>query len=326
MIGFIPLIALFLLLSAFFSGMETAVVSCSRIRIRHLAESGNKRAMVIQQLLKTPEKVLATTLVGTNIGVIAASSLATYLIVHFGHSQRAELLNTLIMVPIILVFGDILPKAFFYHRADVLVLWFADILKGFSTLLAPVVSITSGPATMLLRLTKKTQHEGRLPLSREELQMLIKEGQKDGVVTAQEARMIYRTFDFGHTPVREIMVPLELVVSLSADSSVGQAVSAVRKSGYSRIPVFERRRSHILGIIVATDLLGLNPDAPIRPLIRAVSTVRATTRLEDLLFLIQESQHPLMIVVSRRNIPLGIVTVEDIVEKIVGEIEDEFDR
>ena len=326
MIWFIPLIALFVLLSAFFSGMETALVSCSRIRIRHSVESGNKKARVIQRLLETPEKVLATTLVGTNIGNIAASSLATYLIIHFGHPQEAELLNTLIMVPIILVFGEILPKAFCYHRADILVLWFADILKGFSTVLAPVISITSWPATMLLKLTKKTEYEGKFPLSREELQMLVKEGHRDGTVTPQKAKMIYRTFDFGHTPVGNIMIPLQSVVSLGANSSVSQAVSIVTNSGYSRLLVLEEKNSHILGIVVATDLLGLKPDAPIKPLIRPVSAVKATTRLEHLLIQMQESQHPLTVVVDRKNIPLGIVTIEDIVEEIVGEIEDEFDR
>ncbi|MCK4590284.1 MAG: DUF21 domain-containing protein, partial [Candidatus Latescibacteria bacterium] len=247
MIGIVLLIALFVLLSAFFSGMETALVSCSRIRIRHSVESGNKKARAIQRLLETPEKMLATTLVGTNIGNIAASSLAAYLIIYFGYRQQAVLLNTLIMVPIILVFGDILPKAFCYHRADILVLWFADILKGFSTVLAPVISISSWPATMLLKLTKKTHYEGGLPLGREELQMLIKEGQRDGIVTPQKAKMIYRTFDFGHTPVRNIMIPLQSVVSLDADSSVSQAVSTVTKSGYSRILVFEEKKSHILG-------------------------------------------------------------------------------
>lgn len=320
------LIILFVLLSAFFSGIETAVVSCSRIRIRHLAELGDKRAALLQQLLETPHKIVATTLVGTNLGVVGASSLATYLVIRLSSHPDPELLSTLTMVPIILVFGDILPKAFFYHRADVLVLWLANLLKGLSTVLMPVVYITSLPVTGLLKSARKIPFEGKLPLSREELQMLIEEGKRDGAITAQEARMISRTFDFRDTPVRNIMVPLASVVSLSVDSTVEQAVSVVMKSGYSRIPVFEGTPPRALGAILATDLLGLSPDEPIKSLIRPVTTTKDSTKLGHLFIQMQESQDHLLLVANKRNVPLGIVTVEDIVEEIIGEIKDEFDR
>lgn len=319
------LIFICLILSAFFSGAETTMIACNRIRMRHHAERGDKKASMVYRLLEKPEEFLSTTLVGNNLVVIAGSAIATYIVLNFIGPTDAEYLSTLIMAPLILIFGEILPKTFFYHRADSLAPWVAIPLRISSTLLAPIVFVTARPAAFLLRLLgKETTNIGSF-ISKEELRMLIGEGEREGSVEVREGDMIRRIFDFKGTLVREIMTPMEKAVCLNVNSSIEQAVSVVIHSGHSRIPVYRGERSNIIGLVRAFDLLDTKPNVPLESLMRPVYVVKETMVIEELLTSMQRTQQHLAIVVDEKDHPSGLVTLEDIIEEIVGEIEDEFD-
>ncbi|MBW2122206.1 MAG: HlyC/CorC family transporter [Deltaproteobacteria bacterium] len=311
--------------SAFFSGAETAIISASRIKIRHLASLGNRSAIAVEKSLARPERVLTAALVGNNVFVVLGSILAaTYALSLLDQRENlAMVAATVVMTPVMLIFGENLPKTLFYRHANWLVLRVVPVVELFSVILYPLIQICSLPARGISLLLGDEDKRKSPFVTREELKLLIMEGQSD--LNVEEQEMIGHLFRFSETLVGSIMVPLERVVMVDVKGTVRDAASRIRESGFSRLPVFEDRTDNIVGYVAVQDILGLDAETPLLRVRRPVVFLPETEKISQaLLHLKQMGQHMAM-AVTRNGRVSGLVTLEDIVEEIVGEIEDEYD-
>jgi CBS domain containing-hemolysin-like protein len=314
-----------LLLSAFFSAAEIAFLAANRVRLRHLAEQGSRVARGYMEAFRHPERLLSTAMMGVTIAHVSASAVTTALLLPWLGGQ-ASLWATLILTPLMLVFGEILPKAVAQGRATAIALRTFDPLRGASWLLAPLV----GVANLLVRgiLGSIGHGQRRDPfVSRTDLRLLVEAepaGSTD--VRAEEREMIEGIFDLVETSVREIMVPLVDVVALPEEATVAQAVALIQDSRHSRLPVYRERIDNVVGVITALDILHRGAEGEsVKALLRPAYYVPVTKRVSDLLPEMQRGRIQLAVVVDEYGGAEGVVSIEDIVEEIVGELHDALD-
>ncbi len=320
------LAALCLLATMFFSAAEMAFIAANRLRLRHLAEEGNRVAAEYLEAFRHPERVLSTAMMGVTIAHIVASSAATFgLLPLLGGA--AWLVVTVTLTPIMLVVGEILPKTVAREWATPLVLRLYRLLTWAAVLLAPFVAFANFVVSGVLRLLGARQAETRQFVSREELKALLSMEPGEADVTTQEAEMIDKIFDLGDTTVREIMVPLVDAAMLEDAATTRDAITLIRERGFSRIPIFRQRESNVVGVVAAMDLLRRGAGTTrLDALMRQPYYVPETKRIDDLLRELQRGRAHMAIVVDEYGGATGIVTLEDIIEQIVGEIRDEHDR
>jgi putative hemolysin len=315
-----------LMAAMFFSAAEMAFIAANRLRLRHLAEDGNRVAAEYLEAFRNPARALSTAMMGVTVAHIVAASVVTHaLLPRFG--PLAALLATVVLTPVMLVFGEIIPKAVARESATRLILVLYRPLVWASALLSPFLMFSQSVVALMLRLVGSTQPDVRHFVSREELKNLLQLEPGEADVTTQEAEMIDAIFDLGDTTVREIMVPLTDVVMVAETAPPMDAVALIRQRGFSRLPVFRERATNITGVVTAMDLLHRGTDGQTLPgLMRPPLYVPEPKRIDDLLREMQKGRAHLAIVVDEYGGATGIVTLEDIVEQIVGEIEDEHDR
>ncbi|MFQ6672578.1 MAG: hemolysin family protein, partial [Candidatus Tectimicrobiota bacterium] len=316
------LVALFVGLEGFFSGSEIAIISANRIRLRHRAKNGDARAQRLLDLLEVPDQLLATTLVGTNISVVVATTLATVALIHlFG--TRGELYALVLMVPLALLFGEIVPKTLFQENADRVAPLVIRPLSWAMVCFRPVIAIVSG----LTRVLVEGRKEHRSPfVTKEEIESLLRSTERGVDLEVDEQRMIRRIFEFGDTPVKEVMVPLVNLVAVDVGATPETVVAKVIESGFSRIPVYRDEIYDIIGLTNAFDLLTLPEEVTtIEGIIRPVHYVPEAKRKDDLLRELQQKKLQMAVVVDEYGGAAGIATIEDLLEEIVGEIHDEYD-
>ena len=315
-----------LVATMFFSAAEMAFIAANRLRLRHLAEEGNRVAAEYLEAFRNPARVLSTAMMGVTVAHIIASSVVTFaLIPRFGGA--AALVATVVLTPVMLVFGEIIPKAVAREWATRLILTLYRPLVWMSALLAPFVAFSQATVSLLLRLVGGQQPDVRHFVSREELKNLLQMEPGEANVTTQEAEMIDNIFDLGETTVREVMVPLVDVAMVSETASPMDAVALIQQRGFSRLPVFEERETAIAGVVTAMDLLRRGAAvSTVRDLMRQPLYVPEAKRIDDLLREMQKGRAHLAVVVDEYGGATGIVTLEDVVEQIVGNIEDEHDR
>lgn len=320
------IVLLCLLASAFFSSAEIAFLAANRVRLRHLAEQGSRVARGYMAAFQHPERLLSTAMMGVTIAHVVSSAVATTALLFWVGSQ-ASLWATVILTPLMLVFGEILPKALTQPRATEVAVRTFDPLRAVAWLLAPIVGI----ANLLVRAILRGLGHGerRDPfVSRADLRLLV-EREPDGTtdVREEEREMIEGIFDLVETSAREVMVPLVDVVAVPEDASIDDAVAMVRESGHSRLPVYRERIDNVVGVVAALDILGRGAAGEtIRTLMRPAHYVPATKRISDLLPEMQRRRIQLAVVVDEYGASQGIVTVGDIIEEIVGAIPDDRER
>ncbi|MFB3072420.1 MAG: hemolysin family protein [bacterium] len=316
------LVAVFVGLEGFFSGSEIAVISANRIRLRHRADHGDWRAQSLLELLEVPEQLLATTLVGTNISVVVATTLATVALIRlFGGA--GELYALLLMWPLALVFGEILPKTIFQENADRAALLVIRPLRWTMVAFRPISTVVGGVARLLVA---RKEHARSPFVTKEEIESLVHSAERGVDLEVGERLMIRRIFEFGDTPVKEVMVPLVNLVAVPADATPERVIDKVVTSGFSRIPVYRDEIYDIIGLINAFDLLILPENvSTIEDIIRPVHYVPEAKRKDDLLRELQQEKVHMAVVVDEYGGAVGIATVEDLFEEIVGEIHDEYD-
>jgi CBS domain containing-hemolysin-like protein len=310
---------------AFFSGAEIALYSANKLKIRHRAEQGSHSAQLILQMLSKPEQMLGSTLVMHNLVVVTGTSLATALFVNWlGH--RGEWVALIVMTALVLTMGEIFPKTIFQHHADRLANAVIYPLRAVFYACYPIAFLITRLIGLSMRLVG-LQGEKKNPfVTREELDLLIRLSDRSSTLAVDERRMIRRIFGFSDTRVRDAMIPLVEVVALGDTATVDELVQAIREHGYSRIPIFQDNIHNIVGWVNAFDVLSLPPgERSFRHLIRLAYYVPETRRIGDLLRDVQQKGIPLAVVVDEYGGSVGIVTIEDMLEEIVGEIEDEFD-
>lgn len=313
------------LVEAFFSGSEMAVVSVHRSHMRHLMEKGSVKAKAVFEALEHPEWLLGTTLLGTNIATLTLNAMATFFVKqNYGH--ESEFLTLLVTVPLGLILGEAIPKAVFQRYADRLALELIFPLKVVSMVLSPLVASVAFVARKSVqwvgvRINKKTPF-----ITREELELLLQASQREATLKDTERKMVDRVLGFSKKMVREIMIPLVDVVSVDEQSSLSEAKKLFSQCGFSRMPVFDERVDYIKGWISHFDVLGAKDQSiQVKDILRPTVFVPGTVHLDTLLITLQRKGESLAQVVDEYGGVIGMVTLEDVIEEVVGDIEDEHD-
>ncbi len=313
-------------ITGFFSAAEMAFIGANRLRLRHLAEAGNRTAVRYLEAFKQPERLLSTAMMGVTLAHIIASSVATWALIPLAGNMAAVLV-TLGLTPILLVFGEVIPKAVAREWSTALILSLFRLFELASKVLSPLTWAANAIVSAALGLLGRQRTSTRQFVSREELKVLLQMEPAEADVTTSEAEMIDNIFDLGDTAVREVMVPLVDVAALPDSATPDDAVRLIGERGFSRIPVFTDRVINIVGVVTAMDLLRRGGEAAdLRSLMRPATYVPEAKRIDDLLREMQKARLQLAVVVDEYGGAVGIVTVEDIVEEVVGEIQDEHDR
>ncbi|MDD5557105.1 MAG: hemolysin family protein [bacterium] len=311
-----------LFLQAFFAGSEMAVISCSRIRVRHKAELGHRRARIIQGFLEEPRSLLATTLVGYNVAVVAGSCVLNNLLSVYAPAGTENLFSLLLYYPLVLIGGQIVPMAVGRQRANTLCLACARWLRVAYRALFPLVFSASRLGDAISRLLTRGKSLKNPFVTREELELMLKESHTAGVLDREEKEMIEEIFHFGETTVREAMVPLINVVAAPDTATAGEVRALIASSRHSRIPVYAGRIDNVIGTVRATDLAGLPADRGIGELLRSPYLVPESASLETVLAGFRRRGRNIAIAVDEYGGVSGIITLMDIAEEIMGEIED----
>jgi putative hemolysin len=318
-----------LILAATASAAETALTSVSRIKLKNLVEEGDQKAIEIERLLSQPNVFLSTILIVNNVAVIVASSMSTVLALRFS-ANFGELIATILISLVVLIFCEITPKTAAVQNPLRWARAFVNPVRGAAWLLRPVVWSLSVITNGLVRLLGG-QIKRRGPfVTEEELRLLVTVGEEEGVLEEEETEMIHSIFEFADTTVREVMIPRIDMVTLESDATVDEAVDLALQGGFSRIPVYEETIDNIIGVLYTKDMLKqLREDhnsLPIRDLVRPAYFVPETKKLDDLLREIRQRVTHMAIIVDEYGSVAGLVTIEDLVEEIVGDIRDEYDR
>ena len=323
----IIILLILLALSAFFSSNETALMSVNKIRLRSLADEGNKRASMALDILEDQmPKLLSAILIGNNIVNISASSLATTLAYSFGGYMVS--IVTLILTVLILIFGEITPKNYATINAEKITLRYIPIFKFLMTIMTPVIFIINLFSRGVMRLMRVDPDAASKAMTEEELRTIVDVSHEDGVIESDEKEMIYNVFDLGDATAKDIMVPRVHVTFADVESTYDELIEIFREDKFTRLPVYKDSQNNIVGIINMKDLLlyDKNEEFVIDRFLRKPHFTYETKSISDLLVEMKDSTFNIAIVLDEYGDMAGLITLEDILEEIVGEIHDEYDE
>ena len=318
-----------LILCALASAAETSLTSLSRIKLKNLVEEADPKGIEIDHLLANPNRFLSTILIVNSVAVIVASSMATVLALRFSASL-GELLSTILISLVVLIFCEITPKTAAVQNPLRWARAFVGPVRNAAWVLYPLVWSLGAITNSLVRLLGgQVKHKGPF-VTEEELRLLVTVGEEEGVLEEDETEMIHSIFEFADTTVREVMIPRIDMVTLESDATVDEAVDLALQGGFSRIPVYKESIDDIIGVLYTKDMLKQlredHDDLSISSLVRSAYFVPETKKLDDLLREMQQKHVHMVIVVDEYGSVAGLVTIEDLVEEIVGDIQDEYDR
>ncbi len=326
MLEIIALLAL-LFMSAFFSLSETALISSNKLRIRKLGEEGIESALVVQRLMEHPNRLLATILVGNNIANVSAAAIATSLAINFFGSKGVGIAIG-VFTFLILVFGEITPKSLGFQKAERISLLVAKPLDFLVNVLYPLVRVLAFITKIILKpfggeVTKLSPY-----VTEEEIKMLVEVGEREGTIEKREREMIHSIFEFTDKVAREVMIPRVDMDCVDVNLNLNKALNIVLRTKHHRIPVYQGSIDNIVGIVNAHDLLHYLKEqkgANLRDIARSAYYVPETKKLGELFREMQEKKTQIAIVVDEYGGTAGLITLEDLLEEIVGEILDEYD-
>ncbi len=323
------LVALFILLalSAFFSSSETALTTCNKIRLRSLADEGDKRALRVLKITEKQGKMLSAILIGNNIVNISASSIATLLATKFFGSAGAGIATGLLTL-LVLIFGEISPKTIATIKAEELSLTVAPIISGLMTVLTPVIFIVNALANGFMRLIGIDPNKKDALITEEELRTLVDVSHEEGVIEKDEKKMINNVVDFGDARAKDIMIPRADMSMIDVNADYEEILGLFREERFTRFPVYEDDKDNVIGIINMKDLLLASDPTSfhIRDYMRKASYTYENKPLSELLTEMRENFVNIIIVLNEYGGAEGLITMEDLLEEIVGEIRDEYDE
>lgn|GEM_PF-446203 len=309
--------------AGFFSSAETSFLAANRMRLRHLAGEGDRRAARVLFFLEKPDSFLTSILFGNNVSLVAATSLLTILVARYSGEAAGVAVTTLAMTLLLTIFSEIIPKSVVLEDADYFAMSLAPIVAFLETLFKPVVWATNVVAGGLLGLVRVRAE--RLPFAtREELRAILTSRRGKTRTEVMQRRMIRRIFRFGETTAGQVMTPLAQVVALPESATKEKAVAALARSGFSNYPVYKRSRGNVVGVVAARDLIALPADTPVKTYLWTPLFVSAADNVEAILPRLAARRVDMAVVRDERGRAAGILTEEDIVEEVVGEIEDEY--
>jgi len=323
----------FLILSAFFSASETALFSLNKLQLKKMQkEESGWRVNLIIKLLDDPQKTLITILTGNMFVNIAASSLATYLAIKLFGNVGIGIAGG-IMIFMILVFGEIVPKSLAISNAETIAKKIARPLEIISSFLFPLILFFKIIINALYYFFGKKRIKEKKEITEEDLITLINVGKDEGVIEEEEKKMIRNIFEFGDTMVKEVMVPRVDMACISSEAKLNSILRLIKKMGHSRIPVYKETIDNIIGILYTKDLLVVyeqwyksKEKFDLKKIIRRAYFVPENKKIDDLLDIFQRDKIQIAIAIDEYGGTAGLVTMEDVVEEIVGEIIDEYDK
>ena len=325
-IGQLITVIILLSLSAFFSSSETALTTVNQIRMRTLADNGDKRAARVLRVTGNPGKMLSAILIGNNIVNLSASSISTSLAIHlFGNTGAG--IATGILTFLILIFGEVTPKTMATIKADSMSLTVAAPIGLLMKILTPVIFIINKLSLGLMFLLHVNIKDAQKKMTEEELRTIVDVSQENGVIEHEERDMIHNLFDFGDAEAKEIMVPRIDMTFVQADATYQEVLDIFRQDMFTRLPVYEDSTDNVIGIINMKDFLLQNdtPEFSVRNLLREPYFTYEHKNTADLFLEMRKSSISLAIVLDEYGVTAGLITLEDLLEEIVGEIRDEYD-
>ena len=323
----IIIILVCIILSGYFSATETAFSTFNRIRMKNMAEKGNKKAALALKLSDNYDSLISTILIGNNIVNILASAMGTLLFTEVlkGNADLAATVSTAVLTVVILVFGEISPKTMAKNSPESFVLFSTPIINFFYIILTPFNFIFRGWQKLLGKLFKKEEDQG---MTEEELISIIEEAEEEGDIDKEESDLIKSAIEFGDLEVGDIFTPRIDITALPSDATKETVAKVFAESGYSRLPVYEGDIDNVVGILYYKDFYttAYKTNVPLHEIIKSVIYVAKTQPVNELMKELQEKQLHMAVVTDEFGSTAGIVTLEDILEEIVGEIWDEHDE
>ncbi len=319
----IIIVAIFFIGSAFFSGAEIGLISLDRHKLKHQA-SKDKKKKHIYDFVTNPDKVLGTTLIGTNISTVIVSSVFTAYIVKKG--ILSEVIATLILAGALLVFAEIIPKIVLRNKAEYTIPKLFFIIRFFVFIFTPFIWVLSKINYAILKIFKISRQKSTQIFTKEDLSYLLREAEKNGEVKKDEHDLIEELLDFRDLTAKNIMIPRTNIIGIKTETPIKEVIELSRKEGFTRFPVYKNDIDHVQGMLVIHDLLDVaDISEPAGKYMRNAYFVPEVMKATTLLKKMQKNKTPLAIVVDEYGGTAGIISVEDLLEELVGEIEDEYD-
>lgn len=323
----IIILIILIILSAFFSSAETALTTVSKMKIRSLCEEGNKRAEIVNKILENQSKMLSTVLIGNNIVNLSASSLATVLATHYSKQYGAGI-ATGILTFVLLIFGEIAPKTAATIKSEKVSLRYGNIIYALTFVFTPFVFITSTLASLFLKLLGINPDDVTSQMTEKELRTIVDVSHEEGVIEQEERELINNVFDFGDSIVKEVMVHRADVTFINVDSTYDELMEIYNEDRFTRYPVYDESTDNVIGILNVKDLINIKDFSSfsIRNIMRTANYTYEQKKTSELLIDMRVNSFSIAIILDEYGITAGIVTLEDMLEELVGEIRDEFDE
>lgn len=325
-ITMLVIIILLLLLSAFFSSAETALTTVNAIKIRQLVEEGNKKAVLVEKIIDNKSKMLSAILIGNNIVNISSSALATV----FAQSLWGEFaisIATGVLTVLVLLFGEITPKTLATVYPLKLALLYSKIIYGLMFILTPVIYIINFLSGIIMKILRINPNQKVSSYTENEIRTIVDVGHEEGVIEKEEKLMINNVFDFGDAVASEVMVPKVDMSMADINSTYDELITIFRNDRYTRIPIYQDTTDNVIGIVNMKDLLLYNSDNifDIRDYLRTPYFTYENKNISELMMEMRKTSVNIVIVLDEYGITSGLITLEDLIEEIVGEIRDEYD-
>lgn len=320
-------IILLLLLSAFFSSAETALTTVNHIRIRALIEGGNKRAQIVKEITENPGKMLSAILVGNNIVNIAASAMATAFTINI-IGNRAVGIATGVLTLLVLIFGEVAPKQIATARAEKLALAYAPAIHILMVIMTPVIFLVNSCSKLIIRLFGIKSLQQNISVTEEELLTMVDVSHEEGIIENDEHEIFHNVIDFGDTVAKDVMVPRVRMTVIDINSTYEEVLAIYREALFTRFPVYEDTADRIIGILNMKDMILCDdPESfSIRDVLREPFFTYENKNTSELLVEMRQRSYNIAIVLDEYGELAGMLTLEDLLEEIVGEIHDEYDK
>jgi len=320
-------LVLFLLaaISFFFSSAETSIIGISKIRLRHMLQKGVRRAQSVQRVVTKLDKVIAAILIGNNLVNIAISSIVTGIFVQIYGYRWGVVVSTFVTTLVLLIFCEVTPKILSAKHSERVALVTAPVMEGVIVVLKPLIIFFIGISNFILKIFGVGPSKRSPLITEEELRTMIEMGKEEGVLSEEERKMLHRIFEFGDTKLSDVMVTRDKMVVVNINTNSDDLLSLFVEEGHARLPVYSGSPDNIVGIVYARDLLYILREKGLfllQDLVHDACYVPGSVRVNELLKRFQTEKIQIAIIIDKDKKALGLVTLEDLLEEIVGEIEE----
>jgi putative hemolysin len=312
-------------ISFFFSASETAIIGLSRIRLRHMLQQGVKHAQSVGRLVAKLDKVIAAILIGNNLVNIAVSSIVTGIFVQVYGYRWGVVISTFVTTLFLLIFCEVTPKILSAKHAEKVSLFTAPLMEVVLVILKPFIVFFIGISNFILKIFRVGPAKRSPLITVEELKTMIEMGREEGVLTDQERKMFHRIFEFGDTKLTDVMVSKDKIIAVNINTNSDDLLNIFVEEGHARLPVYSGSKDNIVGMVYARDLLYILREKSLfllQDLLHGACFVTGSMRVSEMLRKFQAEQMQIAIIVDKNKLALGLVTLEDLLEEIVGEIEE----